>query len=132
MAQPAARQNDPVTGTDIHIVMVPAPSGAVPTPIPHPYVGTLSANTSPNVMVNGQPAATKDSMSKLASPHIPLGGGPFQRPPTGLGTVTTGSMTVQVNGRPMARTGDPVKTCNDPVDQVTSAITGGSPNVVVG
>ncbi len=37
MAQPAARQNDPVTGTDVHIVLTPSPGGPVPTPVPLPF-----------------------------------------------------------------------------------------------
>lgn len=130
MAPLAARMNDPVTGTDIHIVLIPTPGGPVPTPLPHPYVGTINAQTSTDVMINSQPAALQDSTSMLTSPHIPSGG-PFQRPPTGMGTIMVGSPTVRVNGRALARQGDPVRTCNDPVDQPTSTITGGSPNVVV-
>jgi uncharacterized Zn-binding protein involved in type VI secretion len=45
--------------------------------------------------------------------------------------VLAGSPLVLVNGSPLARLGDPVATCNDPVDAPTSTITGGSPNVIV-
>lgn len=130
MTPSAARMNDPVSGMDIPIVLIPSPGGPVPTPLPHPYLGTVSAQTSTDVMINSQPAALQDSTTMLSSPHIPAGG-PFQRPPTGLGTIMTGSLTVLVNGRPLARQGDPVRTCNDPVDQPVSSITAGSPNVVV-
>jgi hypothetical protein len=34
MGQPAARQDDPVSGLDIHIVMIPTPGGEVPVPLP--------------------------------------------------------------------------------------------------
>lgn len=130
MAQPAARMNDPVMGTDIHIVMIPSPGGPVPTPLPHPYVGRVAAATSTDVMINSQPAALQDSTTMLTAPHIPQGG-PFQRPPTGTGSILIGSPTVKVNGRSLARLGDQVRTCNDPVDQPTCTITAGSPNVMV-
>jgi len=42
-----------------------------------------------------------------------------------------GSPTVLVNGKPLARLGDQVATCNDPVDAPTSVISGGSPDVMV-
>ena len=41
MPQPAARQNDPVVGTDTHILLVPSPGGPVPTPTPLPFNGKL-------------------------------------------------------------------------------------------
>ena len=131
MPQPAARMNDPVTGTDIHIILVPAGPSLVPTPIPHPYVGRIAGGCSTDVQINGQPAALMGSKSQLNSPHIPQGGS-FQRPPTGSGTVLAGSPTVLVNNKPLARVGDQVATCNDPVDAPTSAITAGSANVMVG
>jgi len=56
----------------------------------------------------------------------------FSRPPTNLGRVVVGSPTVLVNGKPLARLGDQVATCNDPADLPVSAITAGSPDVLVG
>ncbi|QOW59970.1 DUF6531 domain-containing protein [Treponema pedis] len=35
---PAAKQMDPVMGIDVHVVTIPP---AVPTPLPHPYIGIL-------------------------------------------------------------------------------------------
>lgn len=35
---PAAKQMDPVMGVDVHVVTIPP---AVPTPLPHPYIGIL-------------------------------------------------------------------------------------------
>jgi len=128
MPQPAARQNDPVTGTDIHILMVPSPGGPVPTPTPLPYAGQLALSLSTDVLINGRPAATQGSKSQQ-TPHIPPF--PFQRPPTNQGTVIIGSPTVLVNGKPLARLGDQVATCNDPVDAPTSVISAGSPDVMV-
>ena len=129
MPQPAARQNDPVTGTDIHILLVPSPGGPVPTPTPLPYAGQLMLSLSADVLINGRPAATQGSVSQNMPPHIPPF--PFQRPPTNQGTVVMGSPTVLVNGKPLARMGDPVATCNDPVDAPTSTISAGSPDVLV-
>jgi len=63
MPQPAARQNDPVMGTDTHILMVPSPGGPVPTPTPLPYSGKLLSALSTDVCINGLPAVTKDSVS---------------------------------------------------------------------
>ena len=131
MPQPAARMNDTVTGTDIHIVLVPSPSGAVPTPTPHPFVGQLSGDLSSDVLINGRAAATQGSIAQATSPHIPIGGPSFAKPPTNQGRVQLGSPTVLVNGKPLARLGDSVLTCNDPVDAPTSTITSGSTDVMV-
>ena len=132
MPQPAARQNDPVTGTDIHILMVPSPGGPVPTPTPLPFVGKLMSGLSTDVYINGLPAATVNSVAQNVPPHLAPPPATFQKPPTNTGTVLVGSTTVLVNGKGLARVGDQVKTCNDPVDAPTSAITAGSSDVFVG
>ncbi len=131
MPQPAARQGDPVTGADTHIVLVPSPGGPVPTPTPLPFAGKLASGLSKDVFVNKLPAATKDSVAQNVPPHIPPPGTTFQKPPTNSGRVVTGSPTVLVNGKPMARVGDPVMTCNDPADAPTSTISAGSTDVLV-
>jgi uncharacterized Zn-binding protein involved in type VI secretion len=127
MPQPAARQNDPVTGIDTHILINPG-SGPVPTPLP--YSGQLAISLSTDVLINGRPAATQGSISQQP-PHIPPPGTSFSKPPTNQGTVLMGSATVLVNGKPLARLGDQVATCNDPVDAPTSVISAGSPDVLV-
>jgi uncharacterized Zn-binding protein involved in type VI secretion len=132
MPQPAARQNDPVTGTDVHILMVPSPGGPVPTPTPLPFAGTLVGNLSTDVMINNLPAAVQGSTAQNAPPHIAPPPATFSKPPTNQGRVIIGSPTVLVNGKPLARLGDQVMTCNDPVDAPTCTITAGSPNVLVG
>src|SRR5262245_39309107 len=113
MGQPAAKMGDQVIATDIHIVMVPSPGGPIPTPLPHPFVGILNGALSSNVMIMGQPAATQNSIANNMPPHIPTGGGPFQKPPSNQGKIMMGSATVMINGKPAARIGDPVLTCND-------------------
>ncbi len=123
--RPAAKMNDRVVGVDIHIVMVPSPGGPVPTPGPHPFSGQILEGCSPNVKIMGMPAATVGSIARNMPPHLPIPPtGSFQNPPTNMGTVRAGSMTVKVNGKPLARVGDPVETCNDPVPAPTSAILG--------
>lgn len=125
MPQPAARQDDTVTGTDVHILMVPSPGGPVPTPTPLPFGGPLSSNLSTDVKINGRAAATAGSVATNRPSHLPVPGSSFSKPPTNQGRVVTGSPTVLVNGKPMARVGDPVMTCNDPADAPTSVITTG-------
>lgn len=112
---------DKVVGTDTHIVNIPSPGGPVPTPLPHPFAGTITGGCSANVMIGGQPAATVGSTATNAPPHIPQGG-PFANPPTNQGTVTKGSATVLINNKPAARAGDPVMTCNDPAPAPTCNI----------
>ena len=115
MGQPAAKQGDQVVATDTHIVMIPSPGGPVPTPLPHPFLGQLDGSLSKDVNVGGKPAAVQGSTATNTPSHIPQGG-PFQKPPSNRGTVQLGSGTVLINGKPAARNGDKVLTCNDPAD----------------
>lgn len=135
MGQPAARQGDPVTGIDIHIVLVPAPPSPtpVPTPLPHPFSGTITGATVASVLIGGMAAAVVGSTATNAPPHLPTPPGTaFQSPPANKGSVSLGSGTVTVGGKAAARMGDAVKTCNDPTDADTSAITAGAPTVMIG
>jgi uncharacterized Zn-binding protein involved in type VI secretion len=115
IGQPAAKQGDQITATDIHIIMIPSPTGSVPTPLPHPFMGIINGNLSSNVKVMGMPAATQGSTADNTPPHIPQGG-PFQKPPSNKGKILMGSATVMINNKPAARNGDTAQTCNDPVD----------------
>lgn len=117
MGQPAAKQGDQIVATDTHIVMVPSPSGSVPTPLPHPFTGIIDGNLSSDVNIEKRPAATVDSTATNTPPHIPTPPGvSFQSPPANKGTITIGSSTVKINGKAAARNGDTAKTCNDPTD----------------
>ncbi len=114
MGQPAAKQGDRVVAVDTHIVIVPA---APPAPLPHPFSGIISGGLSGDVRIMGLPAATVDSTADNVPPHIPTPPGTaFQRPPPNRATITMGSPTVMINGKPAARSGDVATTCNDPVD----------------
>lgn len=116
MGQPAAKQGDQITATDIHIIMIPAPPGPpVPTPLPHPFSGIIDGGLSSDVLIEGMPAATVGSTATNTPPHIPQGG-PFQIPPTNQGRIIMGSATVLINGKQAARSGDTAMTCNDPVE----------------
>jgi uncharacterized Zn-binding protein involved in type VI secretion len=133
MGRPAARQRDPVTAVDTHVVLVPSPVGPVSTPLPHPFVGTLTDALSGDVKINGLPAATIDSVAVNQPPHIPTPPGTaFQTPPSNRGTVVSGSATVLIGGKGAARAGDSVRTCNDPVDLLAGTVVSGSPTVVIG
>jgi len=116
MGMPAAKLSDKVVGTDIHIVLVPAPPGPpIPTPLPHPFVGIITSGCSTNVMIMGMPAATLGSQATNTPPHIPTPPGvSFTVPPTNQATIMKGSATVFINKKPAARMGDTALTCNDP------------------
>jgi uncharacterized Zn-binding protein involved in type VI secretion len=133
VGQPAAKQNDAVTATDTHIVMVPAPPGPpVPTPLPHPFNGILNAQLSKNVNVMGLPAAIVGSQADNTPPHIPTPPGTsFQNPPKNKGTIKLGSRTVLINGKGAARNSDVVETCNDPADAPVGTVVAQS-SVLVG
>ena len=131
MGKPAARQNDKIVASDIHIVMIPTPGGPVPTPLPHPFMGQLDGELSSDVMIDGKPAAVVGSTATNSPSHIP-NGGPFQSPPKNKGTVKLGSNTVLINGKGAARLGDTADTCNDPSDLPVGTIVSGSPTVLIG
>jgi uncharacterized Zn-binding protein involved in type VI secretion len=117
MGQLAAKQGDKITATDIHIVMVPAAGVPVPTPLPHPFNGTIAGKLSSNVRIQGKPAATAGSTADNSPAHIPTPPGTaFQSPPSNRATIKSGSQRVRINGKAAARNNDPAQTCNDPTD----------------
>ena len=119
MGMPAAKRGDRVTATDTHFIVTP-PGPVVP--VPHPFAGVLDGGLSPDVRIGGKPAATVGSTAGNRPPHTPNGGS-FARQPADSGVVYGGSATVRINGRPAARSGDPVMTCNDPADLPVGQIT---------
>jgi uncharacterized Zn-binding protein involved in type VI secretion len=121
LGQPAAKQGDQVVATDTHIVMIPAPSGSVPTPLPHPFAGQIDGGLSSDVNIEGKPAAVQGSTATNTPAHVPQGG-PFQTPPSNRATIQMGSATVMINGKPAARNGDTATTCNDPADLPAGAV----------
>jgi len=115
MGMPAAKKGDIVVSTDIHLVQIPTPSGPVTVPMPHPFKGELSKKLSKNVNIMGKPAVTKGSVVDNSPKHVALGI-KFIKEPSNKGTVFMGSITVKINGKQAARSGDMVMTCNDPTD----------------
>jgi uncharacterized Zn-binding protein involved in type VI secretion len=115
MGQPAAKQGDRVVATDTHIVMIPAGTSMVPTPLPHPFTGMINDGLSSNVKIMGKPAAMENSIATNTPAHVPQGG-PFQKNPPNKGKIIMGSATVKINGKMAARNGDMAMTCNDPAD----------------
>ena len=118
MGQPAAKANDQVTATDIHIVMVPAGPSLVPTPLPHPFAGPLSGGLIATVKIGGQAAAVVGSTADNTPAHIPTPPGTsFQKPPSNTRDRPARQHDGEASAasRPPA-TGDVALTCNDPAD----------------
>jgi uncharacterized Zn-binding protein involved in type VI secretion len=113
VGQPAAKQGDRITATDIHLIQ--PPGTAPPVPVPHPFSGIIDGSLSSDVNIEGRAAATLNSTATNTPPHIPQGG-TFVNPPKNRATIIKGSLTVSINGKPAARSGDIALTCNDPVD----------------
>src|ERR1041384_1573900 len=112
MGQPAAKANDQITSTDVHIVMVPAGPSLVPTPLPHPFAGIISGGLVASVKIGGQPAGGAGPAAPHPPPHLPTPPGvTFQKPPSNQATVQMGSATVKIGGRAAARNGDMATTC---------------------
>lgn len=133
MGQPAANGAAMVVAVDTHIVLVPTPGGPVPTPLPHPFAGRLSSGLVTGVTIAGQPAAVVGSVAHNQPSHPPTPpGASFQVPPTNQGTVHMGSLTVRIGGQPAARHGDPVRTCNDPVEVPVGQVVAVTPTVMIG
>ncbi len=133
MGQPAASGAATVIGVDTHIVLVPSPGGPVPTPLPHPFSGPLNCGLVNSVLIAGQPAAVVGSVANNQPAHLPTPPGvSFQAPPANTGTVHMGSIGVLIGGQPATRNGDPVRTCNDPVEAPVGQIIAPVPNVTIG
>lgn len=135
MGKPGAKKMDQivsVTPGDVHIIMVPSPGGPVPTPIPHPCASMIKDKVATKVKVMGQPGAVKGSKSKHTPPHIPMGPGPFQKPPKNEGEIITGSANVFYEGKEAAMLGDTGKMCSDPSDTPVGKVIGTAATVLVG
>lgn len=121
MSYPIAKQGDIVVGLDTHVIQLSSPGGPVPTPMPLPFSGPLARDLSPTVFLDSAPVAVVGSGADNSPPHIPIGG-PFQKSPSNQGTVTSGSPSVFVDNKAVARATDSVKCCNDPGDSDTGHI----------
>ncbi len=129
---PAATLGDKLIGVCTHIVMIPSPAGPIPTPIPDPFQGVIQTNCSTNVLIGGKPAATVGSMANNLPPHIPKGGPFGPPPPTDMGQIIKGSLTVLINNKPAARTGDIGTTCATSVVPAPATVMGTAATVIIG
>ena len=109
MGNPAAKQGDSIVATDMHNIQ--PPSGP-PFMSPLPFNGILDGALCQNVFIMGLPAATVDSTATNMPPHIAPGGA-FVTSPDNRATIAMGSSTVNIGGKPAARSGDSADTCND-------------------
>src|ERR1043165_6422369 len=101
MKQPAAKQGDTVTALNTHLVVLPNGSAIVQT---LPFGGIIQGNLSPNVTIMKRAAATVGSTANNTPAHVPIPPGvSFVHPPTNIGTIVTGSLTVTINRKPAAR-----------------------------
>jgi len=121
MGKPVAKQGDRVVGIDTHIVMIPSPGGPVPTPMPFAFSGPLQDSLSSTTFIDNKGVAVKGSGASNTPSHIPVGGS-FQKPPSNHATVSSGSATVFVDNKPVARASDTAKCCNDPNDGDTGLV----------
>lgn len=125
MSKPIAKEDDLVTGQDIHIVMVPSPGGPIPTPTPLPFQAKLTTRLSTTFFVDNKAVAIEGSGGYNEPPHI-APAGPFQTPPSNRCTVEQGSSVLLIDGKGVVRVGDPAKTCNDPADAPNGTVVGSS------
>lgn len=110
MGSPAAKQDDRIAATDMHLIQPPGSSP--PTMMPHQFSGQIDDNLSKDVKIDGRRAATVGSTATNKPQHIPNGGS-FVNPPTNQGRITAGSARVRINGKQAARHGDTAQTCDD-------------------
>jgi len=120
-SEPVAKRGDRVVGVDTHIVLVPSPTGPVPTPMPMAFDGELVADPCATVFVDGEALALEASTAQNRPGHVPAGG-TFQQPPSNLATVARGSESVFADNRAVARSKDPARCCNDVPDDETGHV----------
>ena len=112
----AARQDDKVTGFDIHQMVVPAGTGTAVVPLPHPFIGQIKGKTSSDVKIGDKGIAVKGSEAKHNDMmHMQLPGTiKFQKGPECKGEISGGTVkSVKADGKEVAVIGSTVTTCND-------------------
>lgn len=108
----AARQGDKIQGTTAG-----EHSGHIDAHSPLPISGEISGGCSPNVFINGQPAAIVGSITTERDGCCG----------SSTGNVAVGSSSVFINGRPAARLGDALNPHNG-----SGSISSGSDDVLIG
>lgn len=120
-SEPVAKRGDRVVGVDTHVVLLPSPSGPVPTLTPMAFDGELVADPSASVFVDDEALALEESTAENRPGHVPAGG-TFQEPPSNVATISRGSSTVFADDRAVARSKDPARCCNDVPDDETGHV----------
>lgn len=116
MGRPLAREGDRAIATDLHLS-----TATPPVTTPMPFVGTLRIGTASGVLVQGRPAVVVGSVAVNDLPH------PCSDPASNTGTVVEGSAGVRIQGRPAARAGDRVATCQVSGPAPAGVITSSTP-----
>jgi len=109
---PAAVMGDQITATcSIHLI--PNPATGVPQPgPPFPFSAPLLVGLAVKTLIGGKPAAVVGSNGMCTPPQVGLHpADPFFVPTTQIGTVTQGSTTVLIEGKPAAKTGSMCTVC---------------------
>jgi len=124
MGQPAAVMGDKVTAT-CAAHQIPNPASGVPQPAPPmPFSAPLIQNLAPTVQIAGKPAAVVGSSGLNMPPHVGLhASDPFMAPPTQMATVTAGSTSVLIEGKPAAKTGSACTVCAGAPGQLAGTAT---------
>ena len=89
-----------------------------------PFSGPLADQLSESVLVENEPVAVVESVANNSPPHLPMGGS-FQTPPSNRAVVSSGSDTVFVENKAIARANDGARCCNDPSDSDTGHVLAG-------
>jgi uncharacterized Zn-binding protein involved in type VI secretion len=112
MGQPVAVAGDRVTAT-CAVHQVPNPASGAPQPAPPlPFSAPLVRNLANSIRIGGKQAAVAGSSGQNTPPHIGLhASDPFLAPTSQIGTVTGGSASVLLEGKPAAKTGSPCTVC---------------------
>ena len=111
MGTPAAVLGDRIMATCAGH-QVPTPSGAPSPAPPMPFSAPVTTGCATSVLIAGKPAVVVGAAGTNTPPHVGLHpSDPHMAPPTQRGTVTTGSATVMVEGKPAAPTNSQAAVC---------------------
>jgi uncharacterized Zn-binding protein involved in type VI secretion len=124
VSAPAIVMGDQITGQcPIHMIPNPATGAPQPSP-PLPFAAPLTMNLATKVMIGGKAAAVVGSQGLNTPPHIGLHpSDPFMAPPTEIGQIVAGSVTVMIEGKPAATAQSTCTCCATPGTLVPSVMT---------
>lgn len=112
MGVPAAVVGDRVSAT-CALHLIPNPASGIPQPGPPvPFSAPVVTGVAATVRIGGKPAVVVGCTGVNTPPHVGLHpADPFMVPPLQLATVTGGSPTVLVEGRPLATASSACTVC---------------------